>query len=39
MHSPSLFIDDFMDVTVFDVCPPDVWEKARKKFEELMADY
>ena len=28
-----------MDASVFDVCLPDAWEKAQKKFGELMADY
>ena len=28
-----------MDASVFDVFPPDAWEKARKRFGELMADY
>jgi hypothetical protein len=33
------FIDNFMDASVFEVCPPDAWEKAQKKFGELMANY
>ena len=33
------FIDNFMDATVFDVRPPDMWEKAQQKFGDLMADY
>jgi hypothetical protein len=32
-------IDDFMDASIFDVCQPHKWEKAWKKFGDLIAKY
>ena len=32
-------IDNFMDAGTFELFPPDQWEKARKKFGDLFADY
>jgi hypothetical protein len=41
MYSCHAFphIDNFMDASVFDVCQPHKWEKARKKFGDLIAKY
>ena len=32
-------IDNFMDAGIFELFPPDQWEKARKKFGNLFANY
>ena len=32
-------IDNFMDASIFDVCKPHKWEKAWKKFGDLIAKY
>jgi hypothetical protein len=32
-------IDNFMDASIFDDCQPHDWEKAKKKFGDLISEY